>query len=75
VVCATRGYINAANLWWSGSRCILQHNEVYEINAFFLKWAFTMLATEVLKYNFLNFYIATTMLCILLKFVQVTLNK
>jgi len=42
---------------------------------FFLKWAFTMLATEVLKYNFLNFYIAKTMLCILLKFVQVTLNK
>ena len=35
VVCATRGYINTANLWWSGSRCILQHNEVYEINAFF----------------------------------------
>ena len=34
-----------------------------------------MLAIEVLKYNFLNFYIATTMLCILLKFVQVTLNK
>ena len=42
----------------------------------FSNWlSFTMLETEVFKCNFLNFYIAKTMLRILLKFVQLTLNK
>jgi len=34
-----------------------------------------ILATEVFKFNFLNFYIAETRLYILSKFVQFTLNK
>ena len=44
-------------------------------NSFSNQCAFTMLEAEVLKYNFLTFYIAKTVLCILLKFVQLTLNK
>ena len=48
-----------------------QHNEVYKITGFYakmfiflflmvtwLQWAFTMLETEIFKYNFLHFYIA-----------------
>ena len=35
----------------------------------------SVLETKVFKYNFLNFYITKTMLCILLKIVQLTLNK
>ena len=82
-----------------------QHNEVYEINAFYAEifsffishghllpfpmkavnddndnsfrnqWAFAILETEDFKYNFNNFYVAKTMMCILLKFVQLMLNK
>jgi len=33
VVCATRGYINAAYLWGSGSRCICRYR-CYKISAF-----------------------------------------
>jgi len=50
-----------------GSKCRLWHS-------FSNQWAFTMLESRVLKYNFLNFYIAKTIVCILLKFVQLTLN-
>jgi len=44
-------------------------------NLFSNQWAFTMLETEVFKYSFLNLYMAKIMLRILLKFVQLTLNK
>jgi len=40
------------------------------------QWAFTMLETEVFKYNFIKFCVAKkTVLCFLLKLVQLTLNK
>ena len=85
--------------------CLLQHSEVYELDAFYaemfdflflvvtwlqcpvkalndtygnsfsIQWAFTISETEVFKYNFLMFYITKTVLYILLKFVQLTLNK
>jgi len=38
-------------------------------NLFSNQWTFTTFETEVFKYNFSNFYITKTMLCILLKFV------
>ena len=40
-------------------------------NSFSNQWVFTMLETKVFKY----FYIAKTMLCISLKFVQLMTNK
>jgi len=43
--------------------------------AFSNQWVFAMSETEVFKYNFYNFYITKTILCILLKFVQLMLNK
>jgi len=44
-------------------------------NSFSNQWVFTVLETKVFKYNFLNLYIAKPVLCILLKSVQLTLNK
>ena len=44
-------------------------------NSFRNQWAFAILETEDFKYNFNNFYVAKTILCILLKFVQLMLNK
>jgi len=37
--------------------------------------AFIILESEVFKYNFLNIYIAKTMLYILLKFIQWTFTE
>jgi len=36
--------------------------------------AFTMLETEIFKYNFLQFYVAENMVCIMLKFVPLTIQ-
>jgi len=38
-------------------------------------WPFTMLEGEVFKYNFVNIYIAETVLYILLKFIQWMFSK
>jgi len=55
--------------------CLMKALNVAYSNSFSNQWAFTMLETEVFKYSFLNFYMAKIMLRILLKFVQLTLNK
>ena len=51
-------YINFFYFSWS-----LESNDALNVaygNSFSNQWAFTMLETEVFKYNFLNFYTAKT---------------
>jgi len=48
-------------------------NVVYG-NLFSNQRAFTMLETEIFKYNFLQFYVAENILCIMLKFVPLTIQ-
>jgi len=67
-------FLYAVVTWF---QCPKEALNVTYSNLFSNQWAFIMLETEVFnfQYNFLNFYIAKTMQCILLKFVQLTLNK
>jgi len=51
-------------------QCITKALNVACGNSFSNQWVFTTLETEVVKYDFLNFYISETMPYILLKFVQ-----
>ena len=52
-------------------QCHIKALNVVYGNLFSNQRAFTMLETEIFKYNFLQFYVACTML----KFVPLTLNK
>jgi len=61
----------------TGLQCPRKGLNVAYINSLSNQLAFTMLETGVFKwaYNFLNVYVAKALLCILLKSVQLTLNK